>query len=207
MITREILRLAAAILPAHRKPWGQAMLREVDFIEPATEAISFALGCLWAACSERISLMKLIVAIGRWSVGLVTIAYGAVMGLGVWFFSTILLGLTHDRYYDLLVAGHQTDAAVMRLHSYGFMLAHDMLETISYIVAGVFLIRWRVRPFIWSCLAAVMGPVMMMSFGVYSSSPIYTSYFTSFIPWIMLLAAALFFWWLEQSPKRPTAAI
>lgn len=50
-----IARLAAAILPSSTEDWGQAMIAEAQTIARSDAALGFALGCLGAAFSYRLS--------------------------------------------------------------------------------------------------------------------------------------------------------
>jgi hypothetical protein len=44
-----IARLTAILLPASQRPWSRAMIAEVAELDDDTEALRFAMGCLWAA--------------------------------------------------------------------------------------------------------------------------------------------------------------
>ncbi len=189
MIARHILRLATAILPPHRRAWGEAMQRELDVIDAPRDALTFALGCLWAACSERISLMTLFVSIGRWGVGLVTIAYGATY----LYFLKGLWAARDDLPYSL-----------------PFITAWMILSGLSHITAGTFLIRWRPRVFAWACAACAIPAAALIVHGLShhtltSAMPL-LSYGWQLVPLAMLVIAAAFLWWLGQTPKRPAVA-
>jgi hypothetical protein len=47
----------ARLLPRGREEWAAGMRAEVESIDDADEALSFALGCVWAASRERITDM------------------------------------------------------------------------------------------------------------------------------------------------------
>ena len=203
-VARWIIDRAARLMPPHRQDWAEAMRAEFTTI-PASEAMEFAMGCLWTAIVQRISLMKAIVTVGRWSVGLVTMLYGALFLMGCVFFSSILFGHAHDRYYDLLLV-HHPEAAAQRLRDYPWLLAFTALMASSHIIAGIYLINWRPRQFIWACLLALTGPAIAVIYGIHSASPIFISFLTSFIPWVLLVMAATVLWWLGRGASRPVAA-
>ena len=54
-----IVRAAVLILPATQRPWGQAMQYEIEAIEDAGEAISFATSCLGFTLGQAISVYLL----------------------------------------------------------------------------------------------------------------------------------------------------
>lgn len=201
---QRLINLAARLLLPHRRDWAEAMRAELTVIPPA-EQYGFALGCLWAALCERINLMKALVALGRWGVGLVTVLYGALFAAGFVFYASVLLGHTHDHYYDLLLHHHPAVAA-QRLHDYPLLLIFNALMAPSNIIAGICLITWRAKAFIWACLATLTGPAIAVIYGVHCASPIFISFLTSFIPWALLVVAAAFLWWLDRGPSKPAIA-
>jgi hypothetical protein len=55
MLAETVVRLAAAVLPAHLRDWARAMVIEVAAIERPGAALAFALGCLAGAVREAAS--------------------------------------------------------------------------------------------------------------------------------------------------------
>jgi hypothetical protein len=53
-IARLVLRLAASILRPVRPEWAQAMEHEFEHLDGNQRALAWALGCLRAACEERL---------------------------------------------------------------------------------------------------------------------------------------------------------
>ena len=79
-----LVDLAAALMPARLRHWGERMRCEVAAIEAPGEALRFAAGCLWGAICEMIRVQsgggKMAMWWGRRLVGLCAI--GAT-GLGI----------------------------------------------------------------------------------------------------------------------------
>ena len=48
-LAQAIVRLTAMLLPASQTSWSRAMIAEVAEVDDGTEALGFAIGCLWAA--------------------------------------------------------------------------------------------------------------------------------------------------------------
>lgn len=53
-----LIAWSAALLPAERASWAAAMRAEVNAIEDADAALSFAAGCVWGAIKERTMTMN-----------------------------------------------------------------------------------------------------------------------------------------------------
>ena len=187
MITaRRLIDLAARLLPPHRRDWAEAMRAELSILPPA-EQYGFALGCLWAALCERINLMKAFVALGRWSVGIVTILYGAFFGL------ELFNGLTH---------------AELRDHGFPWLWLAPWasLMAVAYVAAGVSLILWRPRLFGAAGALALLPAVELTVFGVMNHAPRVLSYAWPFAPLALLVIASAFLSWLERDPQTPAIA-
>ena len=202
MIAHDILNIATAMLPEHRKAWGEAMRHEIEVIDNGQEALIFAFGCLWAACSERITVMKLITGFGRLGVGLVTLLYGTLFISSFVFFVSVLFFHAPDRFYDQLLLRHP-DVAAARLRDYPVLLAYCGFTASSYIAAAICLIRWRPKAFAWCCLAALIGPALLIATAVHAGSPVFISFYTCLIPWVMLVVASLCFSWMDAGGKKP----
>jgi hypothetical protein len=76
--------LALRIMPAHRRPWAEAMLAESSYL-PTGAALRWSLGCLLAACKERFSPMDTgDLRISRWVMFVETLGCFGFLTLG-WF--------------------------------------------------------------------------------------------------------------------------
>lgn len=183
-----ISRLAARILPGHRRAWGEAMAAEVAAIDNPRDAIVFAAGCLWAALSERITFMKAFVFAGRFGVGLVTVLYA----LSFLYFTSN--GLGRDNPPPHLP----------------FLLGWQVSTGLSHLAAAGFLVFWRPKPFLWACAAAAVPASALTIFGLtgmimgkLAPGTMVISFAWPFVPIAMLMGAAWLFAWLEQTPKKP----
>lgn len=185
-MTRFLIDLACRILPPHRREWGDAMRAEFAAIPPR-DALGFALGCLWAALTIRITAMQLITAIGRFGVGIVTLLYS---GLFLW---GVVNQLSH------------TDGRAM--FDQPLMYAWTLSMGLTHACAGIFLIRWTPKLFFTSCIAAC-GPVLALTLGGALSRhmPHVLSYAWPCVPLALLVTAALFLDWLSREPQRPAIA-
>ena len=67
LIVSVLMNLCAAVLPAGRSEWLQAMQAEAAHIE-ARDVTGFAAGCLLACCKERVALMSNIPAAARYGI-------------------------------------------------------------------------------------------------------------------------------------------
>ncbi len=202
-MNRFLIDLARRILPPHRREWGDAMQAELATISDRREATGFALGCLWAALSERITAMKMIVAVGRLGVGLVSLLTGGLFLICLPNAVMIMLGLQPDSFHDMLIRHHHMRAAADHVRAYPYMLAFASLMAVSYIGAGIFLIRWQPRPFAVFCALAALPAVGLTLAGLFlrvSGQPL--SYAWPFIPLTLLVVAAVFLDWLSREPAR-----
>lgn len=183
---QRLIDLAARLLPPHRRDWAEAMRAELTAI-PADAHMDFALGCLWAALMERISLMKIFIALGRWGVGLVTSLFGAFFGL------ELFNGLMH---------------AELRDHGFPWLWLAPWasLMAVAYVAAGVSLILWRPRLFIVSCALALLPAIELILYGVLNHAPRVDSYAWPFAPLALLVIAATFLSWLDHKPQKPLTA-
>jgi hypothetical protein len=186
-----IAGLAASVLPEHRRDWGDAMAAEVAAIDEPREALQFAVGCLWAAVTERITFMKAFVFAGRLSVGIVTALYGAA------FLRFLYNGLTG-----------------MNPHPYmAFLAPWQIAMGLTHLAAAAFLVFWRPKAFLWTCAAAALPGLALSTFGMVgkitgkvSAEVSVFAFAWPFLPLVMLMGAAWLFAWLEQAPKRPAVA-
>ena len=183
-VAQWVMEWAARLLPPHRRDWAEAMRAELAAI-PSREAFGFALGCLWAAFTERTRLMKAIVTFGRWGVGIVTIVYGA------FFVQCLVNGLTQ---------------AELRNPDLPWLLAWQCAMGFSHMAAGLFLILWRPRAFAFSCAIATLPALGLALLGVLNHMPRPNSYVWPFLPLALLLAAAAFLRWLDREPSQTAAA-
>ena len=81
-----LMRLAAAVMPDSRRDWAAGMRAELFTIEPPQDALAFAGGCVLAACQQRISPVRIALALGRFGVTAVTLLTAGVhiAFLGYW---------------------------------------------------------------------------------------------------------------------------
>ncbi len=179
-----LVRLAARILPDHRRAWGEAMAAEVTAIDAPRDALLFAAGCLWAALSERITFVKAFVFAGRLGVGLVTLLYG----LAFLYFMNNGLG---------------RDSPPLHLP---FLLGWQAAMGIGYLAAAGFLVFWRPRPFLWACVVAAIPSLGLTILGLVNKTPSIIAFAWPVVPLVMLMGAAWLFAWLEQEPKKLTYA-
>lgn len=192
-VALSIAKLAARILPEHRRDWGDAMAAEVAAIENPLCASLFAAGCLWAALSERITLMKAFVFVGRVGVGIVTALYGSM------FIRFMISALLHGRpTVDF---------------PYPWLLIWQAAMGLSHVTAGLFLIFWRPKAFRNACIAAALSGLPLVLFGLIftalgrvTDNTMVISWAWPFVPLTMLIGAAWLFAWLEQAPKRSAVA-
>jgi hypothetical protein len=189
-MSRFLIDLAVSILPPHRRDWGEAMRAEFAAIPNPREAFGFALGCLWAALSERITVMKLITAIGRIGVGLVTLAYSSVFLMGA---------------FNLWL--HPGGGAVFG-NNIPVLMTWILAMGFTHAFAGFFLIRWRPKLFAVFCALAVLPAVgLTLAGGVLNHWHNAASYTWPFIPLTLLVAAAVFLDWLDREPAKPNSPL
>ena len=188
-----LTRLAARILPDHRRTWGEAMTAEVAAIDHPRDALLFAAGCMWAALSERITFMKAFVFIGRLGVGAVTILYGSL------FIRFLISALLHDRPTTEF--------------PYPFLLLWQGAMGLSHIAAGLFLMFWRPNAFRYACIAAGLSGLPLVVFGLVftvmgkvTDNTMVISWAWPLVPVAMLAGAAWLLAWLEREPKKPALA-
>lgn len=82
-----LMQLTALLLPAHRREWGDAMLNELACIDSGRESLRWALGCMFAACRERIR-HELGTAFMRKKLRRTVLVLGllfAIIATGLWF--------------------------------------------------------------------------------------------------------------------------
>jgi hypothetical protein len=72
-----LIRWCAALLPADRASWADAMRGEVDAIEEDGAALSFAAGCIWGALRARVATKAFVAQ------GLRVATIGGVLSLSV----------------------------------------------------------------------------------------------------------------------------
>ena len=174
-VALSLARLTIQILPPHRRAWGKAMAAEVAAIDDPTDALVFAAGCLWAALSERISLMKAFVFAGRLGVALVTVLYA----LSFLYFTSN--GLGRDNPPPHLP----------------FLLGWQVSTGLSHLAAAGFLVFWRPKPFLWACAATAVPASALTIFGLtgmimgkLAPGTMVISFAWPFVPIAMLMGAA-----------------
>jgi len=92
LIVSVLMDLCAAVLPAGKSEWLQAMQVEAAHIE-ARDVMGFAAGCLLACCKERVTFMSNIPAAARYGIIAAMLVY-AVFALRSAIHSTGGQGLT-----------------------------------------------------------------------------------------------------------------
>ncbi|HQR91227.1 MAG TPA: hypothetical protein PLH31_18540 [Caulobacter sp.] len=73
-----LMRHAAAVMPRARREWAAGMHAEMLAIPTPAEALVFAAGCVFAAYQQRISPVRIALAIGRFGVTAVTLLTAGV---------------------------------------------------------------------------------------------------------------------------------
>lgn len=77
-LAQRLMRHAAAVMPARRREWAAGMAAELSAIDAPAEALAFALGCVLTAYRQRISPVRIALAIGRFGVIAVTLLTAGV---------------------------------------------------------------------------------------------------------------------------------
>lgn len=77
-LARLLIRHAATVMPSSRRDWTAAMRAEVSAIEDPRQALAFAAGCVLTAYQQRISPMRIALAVGRFGVTIVTLLTAGV---------------------------------------------------------------------------------------------------------------------------------
>lgn len=85
-LAERLLAHAVRIMPARRRDWADGMRAELFSIEDPGEALTFAAGCILTAYQQRISPMRIALALGRFGVAAVTLLVAGVhmAFLGYW---------------------------------------------------------------------------------------------------------------------------
>lgn len=73
-----LIRHAATVMPSSRRDWTAAMRAEVSALEDPRQALAFAAGCVLTAYQQRISPMRIALAVGRFGVTIVTLLTAGV---------------------------------------------------------------------------------------------------------------------------------
>lgn len=73
-----LMQHAAAVMPEPRRNWMAAMRAEVSEINDPRAALAFAAGCVLTAYHQRISPMRIALALGRFGVTVVTLLTAGV---------------------------------------------------------------------------------------------------------------------------------
>ncbi len=200
-----LMARATGLMPPQRQAWAEAMRREFDAVA-GRDRLEFAAGCLWAAIHERIDAMQMLVTIGRWGVGLVTAAYGALHLFGaISVFNIMLTG--HDHYRDLLLAhGHAEAAAQLQASRPGLVL-YLVLMAAGNLVSALSLVRWRPRPFWLGCAIVAVTAGVPAVYGMAKTGlDTGTVWGWQFVPLLMLAGAAVVLAWLSRSRPGGMAA-
>ena len=195
--------LTIALLPRHRRAWGQAMQNEARIIANASEAIDFALGCLGAAAWERIKIMITFTNIGHWSVGAVTAAYGGFFLYSFSHVAAIALGGA-DRYYDGLVAHHHAAEAEAYHTFFPYMALFVLGMGVFNLAAAIGLVGRRPRLFVLACTAIGGLATALTAYGLTTTRPI-LAWAWPFGPLALLIVATIVLW-RKKVPPVPIAA-
>lgn len=189
-LTRQLLTLASATLPAHRSEWARAMSAECAQIDSELEALLFACGAVAAAVQERLHLQpfseaaRLAIAIAFSGLGLFHLGC-AIDGLRVAFGGT-------DVFYVTLVetnaatAQHWRDATLPMTACWAGLGGADL-------AAAQFALRNR-RGFFMASTVAALAAAIMMAATVFSIIG-FTEGHRSFLSFIALQAVAAFSLW------------
>ncbi len=196
---------ATGLMPVERQAWAEAMRQEFEAVAPA-DRLGFAAGCLWAAMRERIDAMQMGVTIGRWGVGLVTAAYGALHLFGA--ISVLNIMLTgHDHYRDLLLAHGHTEAAAQLQASRPGLVLYLVLMAAGNLVAALFLVRWRPRLFWLGCAIVAVTAGVPAIYGMAKTGlDTGTVWGWQFVPLAMLAGAAVVLAWMSRRKPGGMAA-
>jgi hypothetical protein len=91
-VARRLVKHAALASPKERTDWAQAMINELDYLPPDLSAVSWALGCIYAAYSERTrTMIRSFESLPRWVLALEMLV--CFLPLTLLFASVILTGL------------------------------------------------------------------------------------------------------------------
>jgi hypothetical protein len=152
--------LAATILPARRRMWGEAMRAELWHIADPRSALSHAAGCLAAAARERARDFDTRFAAGLWSVALVSGAFAifhiscAARGVDV------LLGRP-DGFLDALIRSGRADAGLVAAYRAARPVVIACLFALGFaqLAAAWLLFHRQLRRFVITWCAALASAI------------------------------------------------
>jgi hypothetical protein len=154
-VAHALIRAAAHVLPSSQQRWATAMLLEIDHIETDRAAVRWALGCVYAACVERVrSLYLLDVAAIR--VAGVLLAGFRVLDAGMPTLLTMLYRAQSASIADVarLTPGDDYRRLVPLMEAIPFWLhAIIVLAVVLYVAAGVATWRRRSMAAVFWCMA------------------------------------------------------
>ncbi len=203
-IANGLMTWATRLMPAGRQAWAEAMREEYAAVDER-DRLDFAMGCLWVACRERIDAVQILVVIGRWGVGLGTLAYAGFHLFGAASVLWIMLS-GHDHYRDLLIAhGHVEAAAQLRVWR-PWLELYLLAMGVGNLVAAVFLIRWRPKLFMAGCALVAVTSAAYTAYGIVQSGlGTGTFWGWQFVPLFMLAGAAAVLAWVAN--RRPGGVV
>ncbi len=204
-LSEDVMNWAVRLMPPGRQGWAEAMRQEFAAVAEV-DRLEFAFGCLWAAMRERIDAVQMIVAVGRWGVGLVTLVYAGLHLFGAAWVTSVLLG-GPDHYHDLLIAHGHLKAAADLQASRPWLLLYLVPMGVGNLLAAVFLVWWRPNLFMAGCAVVAMTTAASMA-GPLVTGHLHngTLYGWQFVPLFMLVgAAALLAWVASRKSKKPVA--
>lgn len=138
---------AANVLPRDCAQWGRAMCSEIDYLQSSSAALQWALGCVLASYTERISHMTFgTLRVSRWVLGLemimcflwLTLMFVALATRGLYFGFTGLLPM--DEWFftmlSITVVGPIGIVVAFRLVVLGRRLTSPVTKVVLCILAA-----------------------------------------------------------------------
>jgi hypothetical protein len=156
-LASKLCDFAAALLPASRKGWGDAMRAELAYIGSERSALVHSVGCIMAAVKERAMDFDARFAAGIWSVALVTAALAIFHLRCAWRGLEVLMG-DHDGFLaGLTRCGRADIETIARYHSAIPVVATCLFCLgLAHLAAGYFLVRMQIKRVCAAWLAALL---------------------------------------------------
>jgi hypothetical protein len=155
-LARSLCNLAAWLLPARRKTWGNAMCEELAYIGAGREAIAHGFGCVAAAARERMLDFETRFAAGLWAAALVGAAFASIHLVCAAHGIAVLRGAP-DGFLEALMR-HGADAELVARYEAArpIVIACFFALGLSQLAGSWFLSRRRLRQFGFAWCAATL---------------------------------------------------
>lgn len=156
--------LAALLLPARRKPWGEAMRDELAFIESDREAVSYGFGCMAAAARERALDFDTRFAAGLWAVALIGAGF-ALFHIACAAHGLAVLRGAPDGFLDALLRSGAADAELVARYRTARPVVIALLFGLGFahLLVAWFLARRQLRGFLIAWFAALLAAVIAVA--------------------------------------------